>query len=81
MFSKNEIPQDLKSFTFSEGEWVCTIAKESGMVDSTSQARREIKAGAFRINQEKISDENLKLSSGEYVFQIGKRKFAKIIIK
>ena len=81
VFSKNEIPQDLKSFTFSEGEWVCTIAKESGMVDSTSQARREIKAGAFRINQEKISDENLKLSSGEYVFQIGKRKFAKIIIK
>lgn len=81
VFSKNEIPQDLESFTFSEGEWVCTIAKESGMVDSTSQARREIKAGAFRINQEKISDENLKLSSGEYVFQIGKRKFAKIIIK
>ena len=81
VFSKNEIPQDLESFTFSEGEWVCTIAKESGMVDSTSQARREIKAGAFRINQEKISDENFKLSSGEYVFQIGKRKFAKIIIK
>lgn len=81
VFSKNEIPQDLTTFTFSAGEWVCLIAKESGMVDSTSQARREIKAGAFRINQEKVVDENLKLSSGEYVFQIGKRKFVRIIIK
>lgn len=81
VFSKNEIPQDLATFTFSAGEWVCLIAKESGMVDSTSQARREIKAGAFRINQEKVVDENLKLPSGEYVFQIGKRKFTKIIIK
>lgn len=81
IFSKNEIPQDMPSFAFEAGEWVCAILKETKMCDSTSQARREIKAGAFKINQEKINDENLKLSSGEYVFQIGKRKFAKIIVK
>lgn len=81
VFGKNEIPTDMPSFTFGAGEWVCSVLKESGMCDSTSQARREIKAGAFRINQEKNNDENLKLQEGEYVFQIGKRKFAKIIIK
>lgn len=81
VFAKNEIPQNLPIFEFGVGEWVCQVLKESKMCDSTSQARREIKAGAFRINQEKCSDENLKLTSGEYIFQIGKRKFSKIIIK
>jgi tyrosyl-tRNA synthetase len=45
---------------------------------STSQARRDIKQGAVKIDQIKISDEQLQLSSGEYVLQVGKRKFAKL---
>lgn len=81
IFSQNEIPSDLPVFEFASGEWVCAILKESGMCPSTSQARREIKAGAFKINQEKVVNEDLKLAQGEYVFQIGKRRFSKIIIK
>jgi tyrosyl-tRNA synthetase len=48
---------------------------------STSQARRDIKQGAIKVNQEKISDEKLNLTTGEYILQVGKRKFAKVIIK
>lgn len=81
IFSKNELPHDMPSFVFKEDEWVCAILKKSGLSLSTSQARREIQGGALKINQEKVIDENLKLKKGEYVFQIGKRKFSKIIIE
>jgi tyrosyl-tRNA synthetase len=30
------------------------------------------------IDQKKISDEKLNLSAGEYILQVGKRKFAKV---
>ena len=45
---------------------------------STSQARRDIKQGAVKIDQEKISDMQLQLTLGDYVLQVGKRKFAKL---
>jgi len=48
---------------------------------SNSQARRDIKANAVSINQEKISDEQLKLGAGEYILQVGKRKFAKVKVE
>ncbi|MDP2892924.1 MAG: tyrosine--tRNA ligase, partial [Sulfurimonas sp.] len=41
-------------------------------------ARRDIKQGAVKMNQEKVSDEQLQLSSGEYILQVGRRKFAKL---
>lgn len=81
IFSKNELPSQMPSFTFPANQWVCAILKESGMSASTSQARRDIQGGALKINQEKITNEDLKLQKGEYVFQIGKRKFSKIIIE
>ncbi len=41
---------------------------------------RDIRSGALKINKEKVVDSNLKLSKGEYIVQIGKRRFAKVII-
>ncbi|TLD81638.1 tyrosine--tRNA ligase [Helicobacter sp. MIT 05-5293] len=80
VFSKNETPTDLPTFKYNEGVWICKILVECQFCDSTSQARRDIRAGALKINKEKISDENLKMLAGEYIIQIGKRKFAKVII-
>jgi tyrosyl-tRNA synthetase len=51
---------------------------DAGIEPSTSQARRDIKQGAVRVDQEKISDEKLNLDHGEYILQVGKRKFAKV---
>ena len=49
------------------------------LVKSKSEARRFIKAGAVRVNQEKITDVNFNLEvTNEYILQIGKRKFAKV---
>ncbi len=80
VFSRNALPEDLQEFSFSEGEWICKVLVECGISPSTSQARREIKAGAVKINQEKMADENYKCQKGKFVLQMGKRKFVRIII-
>jgi tyrosyl-tRNA synthetase len=51
---------------------------DAGIEPSTSQARRDIKQNAVSIDQEKISDDKLNLMAGEYILQVGKRKFAKV---
>ncbi|MCT7494169.1 tyrosine--tRNA ligase [Aliarcobacter cryaerophilus] len=80
VFAKKDIPTDMPEFIF-EGEiWICQAMVDSKLVDSTSQARRDIKSNAVSINQEKISDDKLNLTSGEYILQKGKKSFAKIII-
>ena len=77
-FKQNLIPDDIEEFELEEGIWICKALVEAKIEPSTSQARRDIKQGAVRIDQKKISDEQLKLENGEYVLQVGKRKFAKV---
>ncbi|RAX52275.1 tyrosine--tRNA ligase [Helicobacter sp. 16-1353] len=81
IFSKDLIPEDLEEFEGESNTWICKFLVDSGMAKSTSEARRDIKAGAFRIEGEKLFDENFKLKSGIYVMQIGKRKFVRAKIK
>lgn len=76
--SNNQIPTEIEEFS-SVGEISITKALvDCNLAPSTSQARRDIKQGAVKINQEKIDDEQLQLLSGEYILQVGKRKFAKL---
>lgn len=81
VFAKKDIPTDMPEFTFKGEIWLCQAMVDSKLVDSTSQARRDIKSNAVSINQEKISDDKINLSFGEYIIQKGKKSFAKIIIK
>lgn len=81
VFKENQLPSDMKSFDIEAGSWVCQVLVDIGIEPSTSQARRDIKQGAVRIDQEKINDEQLKLSAGDYILQVGKRKFAKVKVK
>ncbi|MBU3014079.1 tyrosine--tRNA ligase [Poseidonibacter lekithochrous] len=81
VFAKKDIPTDIDEYLF-EGEiWICQALVDAKLVNSTSQARRDVKAGAVKINQEKVVDEKLNLQIGEYILQKGKKNFAKIIIK
>ena len=75
---KNELPSDIKEFTIEGTIWIAKALVECGISPSTSQSRRDIKQGAVKVNQEKISDEQLQLEKGEYILQVGKRKFAKL---
>ncbi|MDD2399457.1 MAG: tyrosine--tRNA ligase [Sulfurovum sp.] len=78
VFKANLLPEDIQEVAVENNIWICKALVDAGIEPSTSQARRDIKQGAVRINQEKVSDEQLVLSSGEYVLQVGKRKFAKV---
>jgi len=78
LFKKKEIPDDIAEYKLQEDIWICKALVESKIEPSTSQARRDIKQGAVKIDQQKVNDEQLKLSKGEYILQVGKRKFAKV---
>jgi tyrosyl-tRNA synthetase len=81
VFAKKDIPTDIAEYSFDEPIWICQALVDCKLVDSTSQARRDIKANAVSVNQEKIDDDKLNLQSGEYILQKGKKNFAKILIK
>jgi len=76
--AKSQIPTEMNEFSLEGETWITKALVECNISPSTSQARRDIKQGAVKINQEKISDEQLQLGSGDYILQVGKRKFAKL---
>ena len=78
VFKSNQLPSDMNEVEVEEGIWICKALVDAGIEPSTSQARRDIKQGAVRINQEKVSDEKMNLEVGEYILQVGKRKFVKV---
>ena len=76
--SKKELPSDMKEYELSAPIWIAKALNMIGLESSTSQARRDIKQGAVKINEKKCQDEQLQLQKGEYILQVGKRKFAKV---
>ncbi len=83
-FQKNKIPDDINTVELEsiDSIVIANLLKDAGLVASTSEANRMIKQGAVKIDGEKIVDNKVSFSSGtDNVFQVGKRKFAKIIIK
>ncbi len=78
VFKAKKIPTQMPEFEMENGIWICQALLDAGLEPSTSQARRDIKQNAVSIDQEKISDDKLNLESGEYVLQVGKKRFAKV---
>ena len=79
-FAKNQIPDEMDEFTFSKGIKVANLLKDTNLVSSTSEAFRMIKQGAVKIDGEKLTDKDLVPDKGTLVFQVGKRKFARVTI-
>jgi len=78
---ESQVPSDIKEFSFDAPIWIAKALVESKLTQSTSQARRDIKQGAVRVDQKRVEDEQLQLQTGEYILQIGKRRFAKVKVK
>ncbi len=76
--AKSQIPTDIPEFSCEGEVWIAKALVDCNIEPSTSQARRDIKQGAVKIDQEKISDMQMQLGAGEYILQVGKRKFAKL---
>ncbi|MDD6176770.1 MAG: tyrosine--tRNA ligase [Succinivibrionaceae bacterium] len=83
-FSKNAIPDDIPEVTLNltdDGMMVANMLKEAGLVASTSDAMRMIKQNAVKCDGEVVTDSKLKVGASTKVWQVGKRKFAKITLK
>ena len=64
-----------------DGIGIANLLKEASLVASTSDAMRMIKQGAVKINGEKVEDTKLRLQQTDTaVYQVGKRKFARITL-
>ncbi|ERF78690.1 tyrosine--tRNA ligase [Gallibacterium anatis] len=80
-FQKGAMPDEMPEFTF-EGEMpIANLLKEADLASSTSEALRMIKQGGVKIDGEKVEDSKLVISASTAVYQVGKRKFAKVTIK
>lgn len=84
-FQKGAMPDDIEELELSSVNGKLAIAnllKEAGLVGSTSEALRMIKQGAVKLDGEKLDDKTLEFSSGsEHIFQVGKRRFARVRVK
>jgi tyrosyl-tRNA synthetase len=58
--------------------WVPKIMKLSGLTTSTSGAIRTIQQGGVMIDDKKFIDPDEKLTKGDYLFKVGKRKFMRV---
>jgi len=57
-----------------------TLLKQAGLAPSTSEALRLVEQGGVRVDGAVIGDKSLKIGAGTFVVQIGKRKFARIVL-
>ncbi|MCF6209910.1 MAG: tyrosine--tRNA ligase [Gammaproteobacteria bacterium] len=83
-FQKGAMPDDMLELALSAPEGGLAIAnllKEAGLVKSTSEALRMIKQGAVKIDGERVEDSKLTVVAGvQHVFQVGKRRFARVMM-
>jgi tyrosyl-tRNA synthetase len=80
-FQKGAKPKDIETFSISLDDDIAigNLLKESGLVQSTSEAMRLVRQGAVKINDEKIDDSKLIIEKNqELLVQVGKRRFLKI---
>ncbi|PID49482.1 MAG: tyrosine--tRNA ligase [Proteobacteria bacterium] len=85
-FQKGAMPEVMPTITLeadANGQLgIGYLLKSAGLVSSTGEAFRMIQQGAVRIDGEKVDDRNLLINKGaEVVAQVGKRKFAKVLVK
>lgn len=82
--AKGGVPDDVPEKRIaidSQSIGIASLLKLAGLVESTSEAIRAIQQGGVKLDSEKVTDKNLQLAKGSTVVaQVGKRKFAKIII-
>ncbi|MGF1875372.1 tyrosine--tRNA ligase [Photobacterium frigidiphilum] len=80
-FQKGAMPEEMPELEFEAGIAISNLLKDAGLVNSTSDAMRMIRQGAAKIDGNKIEDTKLIPATGTAVYQVGKRKFARITLK
>jgi tyrosyl-tRNA synthetase len=83
-FQRGALPDEMPEFKLkieSDGLAIANLLKEAGLVSSTSEALRMIGQGAVKIDGERLDDPKMMVILGsQHVYQVGKRKFARVEI-
>jgi tyrosyl-tRNA synthetase len=83
-FKENEIPDEMPQVSYNLSDGGILLARamtEAGLTKSNGEGRRNIDGGGVKLNGEKVSETNLELTAaGEYIVQIGRRRFARIVV-
>ncbi len=81
-FREGQIPDEMPEYEFTAAQGplpLPNVIKDAGLTPSTTEARRMVGQGAVRIDGDRISDVDLRLSPGfSGVLQVGKRRFARV---
>jgi len=88
VFQQRELPEDIPQIElaadgFADGKvWIVKLLVDLGLVASNGEGRRMVQQGAVKINGEKLENADAEITlENELIIQVGKRKFAKIILK
>ena len=78
------MPDEMTELTLQTTEGgmpIANLLKAAGLVDSTSEALRMVQQGAVKIDGERVGDKRLLMPSGSTaIYQVGKRRFAKVTL-
>ncbi len=81
-FARGETPEDMPEVVVSELLPLAKLLKAAGLVPSNAEANRMLEQGAVRVDGERVSDRDRVLAGGRaYVIQVGKRRFARVILR
>jgi tyrosyl-tRNA synthetase len=83
-FSQGALPEEIAEITLPAAAGPLGIAhvlKGAGLVPSTSEAFRQLKQGAVKVDGERVEDGTRTFAAGAtHVFQVGKRRLARVTI-
>ena len=84
-FQQGALPEDIAEVTLAggaEGLAIANLLKAAGLVPSTSEAFRQLKQGAVKVDGERVEDGAMKFAAGTtHVFQVGKRRLARVTVE
>jgi tyrosyl-tRNA synthetase len=83
-FQQGALPEDIAEVTLGAGPaglGIAHVLKGAQLVPSTSEAMRQIKQGAVRVDGARVDDAALVFAAGStHVFQVGKRRLARVTL-
>ncbi len=82
-FRDGAMPEDMEEVRLrspDEGLGLADVLRQAQLTASNSEAFRMIAQGAVRVDGDRVEDRGARLGAGTYVLQVGKRRFARVVI-
>jgi tyrosyl-tRNA synthetase len=82
-FSQGALPENIPEVRLAvpaEGLVIARVLKEAGLVASNGEGNRMLEQKAVRLDGERVVDRGLMLGAGEYLLQVGSRRYARAVL-